>query len=122
MNAQQKPEIEGYCPVAYFLADKPMIGDAKFSSTHNGKIYHLLNADAKKEFDSNPSKYIPAFDGQCAFGLSIGKNFPVDPTSFKIVEEKLLLFLKNNEIDALGLWNKENEADLLAKAEKNFNK
>ncbi len=112
--------LNGYCPVAYFVADGPLMGSAEFASTHNGNTYHLVSADAKGMFDANPDKYVPAYDGACAFGMSIGENFPIDPTNYKVVNDRLFLFLKNDETDALELWNKENEADTIAKADGNF--
>ncbi|NKB20743.1 MAG: YHS domain protein [Alphaproteobacteria bacterium] len=115
-------EIDGYCPVAYFVADGPLKGSAEFTSTHEGKTYHLVSADAKTAFDENPAKFVPAFRGVCAFGTSIGETFPVDPTNYKIVNERLFLFLKNDDTDALALWNDGDEADLVAKADANFTK
>lgn len=116
----KKPEIDGYCPVAYFLADKPLKGDSKFSSVYQGKKYLFVSADAQKEFESNPDKYIPAFGGACAYGMSVGEKFPVDPTNFKIVDGNLLLFLKNDETDAKDLWENSNQTESLKKAKANF--
>lgn len=112
--------IEGYCPVAYFLADKPLKGSAEFASSYEGQTYHFVSADAKKVFDETPAKFIPAFGASCAFGMSIEENFPVDPTNFKIVDDRLFLFLKNDETDALELWNNGNQSELIATAESNF--
>ncbi len=109
--------IEGYCPVAYFAVNKPIRGKPKFASTHNGVTYHFVSADAKKAFDAAPGKYIPAFGGWCAFGMAVSDKFPVDPTQFKIVDGRLLLFLKNKNVDAQKLWNKGDERKLLEKAE-----
>jgi hypothetical protein len=72
------------------------------------------------KFIAPPEKYLPAFAGLCAFGQSIEKEFPVDPTSYKIVNGRLFLFLKNAEVDALQLWAKGDEQELLAKAERHF--
>lgn len=117
----QMPELEGYCPVAYFVADGPLKGSAEYSSIYDGKVYHLVSAEAKQAFDANPAKFVPAFGGACAFGVSINEKFPVDPTNYKVVGDRLFLFLKNDETDALELWNEnEDEAALIAKADANF--
>ncbi|QMU61298.1 MAG: YHS domain-containing protein [Gammaproteobacteria bacterium] len=113
-------EIEGYCPVAYFVADGPLKGSAEFSSTHEGKTYHLVSEDAKKAFDANPAKFVPAFSGSCAFGRSVNEIFPIDPTNYKIVNDRLFLFLKNEKTDALALWNDGNESELIVAADTNF--
>ncbi len=116
------PALEGYCPVAYFLADNPLKGSAEFSSEHEGVTYHLVSADAKAAFDANPSKFLPEYGGACAFGMSIKENFPVDPTNYKVVGDRLFLFLKNDETDALKLWNDGDEAELIRVADANFTK
>ncbi len=112
--------IDGYCPVAYFLAGRPLKGNAEFTSAHAGKIYHLSSAGAKVAFDAEPAQFVPAFDGACAFGMSISEAFPVDPTNYKIVGGRLFLFLRNDLIDGLQLWNDGNEARSIAAAETYF--
>ncbi len=115
-----QPALNGYCPVAYFVADGPLVGSAEFSSTHGGATYHFVSAAAKDMFDANPAKYVPAYGGSCAFGMSINEVFPVDPTNYKVVNDRLFLFLKNDETDALELWNKEDEAAAATKADANY--
>ena len=114
--------LEGYCPVAYFAVNKPVRGKPEFASTYNDVTYYLVSADAKKAFDRNPKKYIPAFGGWCAFGMSIQDKFPVDPTNFKIVKGRLMVFLKNRNVDALDLWNHGNDEQLIAKADAHWKK
>ncbi len=114
--------LEGYCPVAYFAVNKPVRGTPEFASTYDGVTYYLVSADAKRAFDSDPQKYIPAFGGWCAFGMSVQDKFPVDPTNFKIVNGRLMVFLRNDGVDALQLWNKGNESLLTAKADAHWKK
>ena len=108
--------LEGYCPVAYFAVNKPVKGQARFASTYKGVTYHFVNDDARAAFERTPDKYVPAFGGWCALGMAMGDKFPVDPTSFKIVNGRLNLFLKNRNVDALALWNRGDEAEQTAKA------
>ncbi len=120
LNNQNVPSsglaLEGYCPVAYFAANKPIKGQPKYSSDYKGITYYFVNADAKAEFEKQPAKYVPAYGGWCAFGMAIGDKFPVDPTNFKIVNGKLNLFLKNKNVDALMLWNKGSDVEQANKA------
>ena len=118
MTHEHSPALQGHCPVAYFAAGQAIKCNSEYMSTHDGKVYHLLNAEVKAEFDSNPEKYLPQYGGRCAFGMSIEKEFEPDPTNFKLVDGKLYLFLKNEETDALELWNKENQAQCLANADR----
>lgn len=108
--------LEGYCPVAYFAINKPVMGKPEHASTYNGVTYHFVSADAKRAFDAAPKKYVPAYGGWCAFGMSVQDKFPVDPRNFKIVDGKLMLFLKNKDVDALAIWNRGNDKDLAKKA------
>ncbi len=114
--------IDGYCPVAYFAVNKPVKGKPQFASTYNGVTYHFVNADAKKVFDKNPEKYLPAYGGWCATGMAVGDKFPIDPTSFKIVNGRLMLFLKNKDVDALKIWNQQNEKEFTRKADAHWAK
>ena len=125
-NANNVPShgvaLEGYCPVAYFAVNKPVRGKEEYSATHDGITYYLVSAEAKREFQSNPQKYLPAYGGWCAFGMAVEDKFPVDPTNFKIVDGQLMLFLKNPGVDALELWNKEDERALMQKADRHWRK
>ncbi len=114
--------LEGYCPVAYFAVNKPVMGKPEYASTHKGVTYYLVSVDAKKMFEENPEKYIPAFGGWCAFGMSVKDKFPVDPRKFKIVDGRLMVFLNNQNIDAMQLWNDGDEKKLVAKANAHWKK
>ena len=114
--------LEGYCPVAYFAVNKPVKGKPEYASTHNGVTYHFVSADAKKAFEADPEKYLPAFGGWCAFGMVEQDKFPVDPTNFKIVNGRLMLFLRNKNVDALELWNKGDEKQNVRKADAHWKK
>ena len=55
--------LEGYCPVAYFAVNRPVLGKPEHASTYNGVTYHFVSDDAKQAFDREPEKYLPAFGG-----------------------------------------------------------
>lgn len=114
--------LEGYCPVAYFAVNKPVRGKPEHASTHNGITYYFVSADAKGAFDAEPEKYVPAYGGWCAFGMSVQDKFPVDPRNFKIEDGKLLVFLKNKQVDARELWSKGKKRDLVKKADAHWKK
>lgn len=114
--------IGGYSPVSYFEKGQAERGNPEFHAVHEGKTYLLASAAQLAEFRASPAQYIPAFGGTCAFGHSIEKEFPVDPTSFKIVNGQLLLFLKNADVDAKALWEHEGDTSCLHKATQHWNK
>ena len=113
--------LEGYCPVCYLAVNKAVRGTAQFSYTHNGVTYWFVNENARQAFIANPEKFTPAYGGWCAIGVAMGQRFPVDPEHFKIVDGRIMLFLRNAKVDALDLWNRD-EAGNLRKADENWKK
>ncbi|MEQ8764377.1 MAG: YHS domain-containing (seleno)protein [Planctomycetota bacterium] len=113
--------IEGYSPVSYFEG-RAELGSALFAVEHRGVTYHLTSADQVDQFKKSPDRFEPAFGGWCAFGMSVQDKFPVDPTCFRIVGGRLLLFLRNESIDAGELWEQGSEAELLEKATAHWKK
>lgn len=116
MSATTEIAIDGYSPVSYFEKNIAEKGDPKINAQYEGKEYLFVTESQKSAFVANPTKYAPAFGGACAFGHSVEKEFPVDPTSFKIIDGSLLLFLKNAEVDAKALWEKEGDSARMLKA------
>jgi YHS domain-containing protein len=114
--------IEGYCPVTYFTDNKAVPGNPGLTATHNGVDYRFASQSAKQAFESNPEHYIPAYGGWCAFGMAIQDKFPVDPTNFKIVDGRLMLFLRNVNLDARERWNQGDEASQVESADSHWKK
>lgn len=98
VNAQtekkQKEEValHHYCPVSYLAMNKAIKGDEKFSSVYKGKKYYFLNADAKKMFNAEPTKYLPKYDGYCVTALAMGKKLESDPEIFSVYKAATYLF------------------------------
>lgn len=113
----RKLGLEGYSPVSYFHTSGPQPGSAKYQANHNGVTYLLQNKNELKQFNANPSRYVPAYGGWCAYGMAVEGRFPADPTNFKIVNNQLMVFLKNQDLDTCQLWNEGDEAELTAKAD-----
>lgn len=91
---KRQPALEGYCPVAYLLLQKVVKGESAFTSRHAGELYKLSSAEAKKQFDADPGRFLPQFGGLCttALGGSYGNRLPSDPEVFEIRNGKLYLF------------------------------
>lgn len=114
--------IAGYSPVSYFTTGKPERGSTDFAVEHDGLTYLLTSAEQVATFKADPGKYVPQYGGWCAFGMSVQDKFPVDPTAFKIENGKLLLFLRNEQIDARQLWIDGNAAENTKKADAHWQK
>jgi len=113
-----EPAIGGYCPVCYLATGEAVKGSSKLTSEHSGKTYYFASEDARKAFDKNPAKFLPAYDGLCAYCVSAGKKAAADPTIFTIHNGRLFLN-KDKEID--DLFRKDLAANI-AKADKKWKK
>ena len=108
--------LDGYCPVCYIEAGKAVKGDKQFAAEHNGKTYYFVSEETKALFVANPDKYLPAYDGYCAYGMSLGKKFESDPTVFSVVNGKTYL----NKDKAVGKLFAKDKAGFIAKADVNW--
>ena len=104
--------LSGHDAVSYFTMDKAVKGYAGISAVHDGAIYHFSSEANRDAFKANPSKYAPQYGGFCAYGAAIGAKFPVDPTVFAVIDDKLYV---NNSANVSKLWNaKQSKAIALA--------
>ena len=82
--------VSGYDAVAYFNGG-PQAGKKEFTTTHNGAKFAFSTAANLATFQASPEKYVPAYDGHCAYGVAQGGKVPGNPELWKIVEGKLYL-------------------------------
>ncbi len=87
------PGVSGYDVVSYQTGEKPLRGNGNHIATHEGVTYLFINEGNRKTFERNPSKYVPAYGGYCAFGASVGKKFVGDPEVWRVVNGRLYLTL-----------------------------
>lgn len=83
---------KGYDVVSYFTVGKPVPGGERFTTEYGGVKWQFSSAENLAMFKSDPAKYAPQYGGFCAWGVSVGKLFDVDPVNgWKIVDGKLYL-------------------------------
>lgn len=98
LTAENAPlAMHGYDPVAFFTRGTAALGSAEHATVHGGATYYFASDAHRKAFAKDPAKYVPAFGGYCAFGVSVGKKFDADPRYWTISEGRLYLNL-NAEI------------------------
>ena len=112
-ESKSEHALGGYCPVAYIALGKAVEGKPEHPVEHGGKTYLFVNADAATAFEKEPAKYLPQYEGYCAYGMSLGKKFESDPTVFKVVDGRLFL---NKNADVGKLFAKDTN-DLIKKAD-----
>lgn len=93
VKEQLEVALEGYCPVSYHTDGRATPGDAKYSATYGGFVYHMADAEKLGKFKENPEKYMPRIGGLCtvALGGPYGNKFRGDPKVFAVVDGKLYL-------------------------------
>lgn len=116
--------LDGYDVVNYFTNYEAAMGSKSHATTHNGVVYYFTSAEHKAMFTANPEKYMPAYGGFCAWGVSEKKSkFPVDPKTFKIHNGNLYFFFNSHydgePMNTMIPWNGD-EAKMISKADKNW--
>lgn len=119
-NTEKSIAIQGYDPVAYFIANKAIRGDKKFIAIAEGITYYFSTAANKELFIKDYKKYEPQYGGWCAYAMGASnEKVEIDPETFKIDNGRLYLFYHSWVNNTLTKWNK-NEAALRGKADKNW--
>lgn len=108
--------LQGYDPVSYFTREKPVKGDAKWSTVHHGATYRFASAANRDAFRKEPVRYLPRYGGYCGYGLTRGYLAPVSPLAFAIIDGKLILQYD----EAAGKLFQQNLEENLAKADANW--
>jgi YHS domain-containing protein len=103
-NTHSTPGLSGYDPVAYHTEGMPVKGSGYHVAEHEGVTYLFANKKNRKRFEADPQKYLPAYGGFCAYGVSLGKKFASDPEVWRIENGKLFLNLDN---DIQRKWEKD---------------
>jgi len=96
--------VGGYDLVSYHVGEKPVRGNGNHLVVHDGVTYLFQSEENKERFERDPERYVPAYGGYCAYGVSVGKKFHGDPDVWEVVDGRLYLNL-DNEIK--GLWVKD---------------
>lgn len=94
----------GFDIVAYFAiseGDAALPGKASITVEHEGGTYAFASDANRDAFLADPVKYLPAYDGHCAFGASRGVKTAGAPVFWRIVDDVLYL---NGGSRANDLW------------------
>lgn len=83
--------IDGYDPVAYFTAQKPVKGSERFHSEFQGATFQFVSATHRDIFAANPERFVPQYGGYCAYGMAKGYKAIIDPSAFTVAHGKLYL-------------------------------
>ncbi|NKC02295.1 MAG: YHS domain protein [Pseudomonadales bacterium] len=87
------PAVQGYDVVSYQTGKRPIRGNGNYLAVHDGATYLFSSKANQETFEANPGKFVPAYNGYCAFGVSVGKKFVGDPEVWRVVDGRLYLNL-----------------------------
>ncbi|WP_242203941.1 YHS domain-containing (seleno)protein [Aestuariivivens insulae] len=119
-NLKKGYAANGYDVVSYFN-NTPKEGKKEFVTTFDGVNYKFSSNENLITFNKAPEQYIPQYGGYCAYAIALkGQKVSINPRAFKIIDHKLYLFYNAWGTNTLELWNKNNEANLLEQANKNW--
>ena len=96
--------VQGYDLVSYHTGKKPLRGTGNHISVYKKVTYLFVSEKNKQLFLKAPEKYVPAYGGYCAYGVSVGKKFVGDPDVWKVVDGKLYF---NLDTKIQEIWRKE---------------
>lgn len=77
--------VSGYDVVAYFSLDQnpvgqsqpaPVEGNKAITAEHNGATFAFSSEANRDLFTADPAKYVPQYDGHCAYGVAKGGKVP----------------------------------------------
>ena len=85
--------IQGYDPVAYFTELEAKKGSEEISLEWLGDTWLFSNEENKNLFAGDTMRYMPNYGGYCSYDpVSAGHGHAIDPTAWRIVNDKLYLF------------------------------
>lgn len=108
---------KGYDVVSYFTDNKPMQGSDKFTTSYGGVTWQFATAEHRDMFKADPAKYAPQYGGFCAWGVSEGKLFEVDPVNGWTLSDGKLYLNFNSDINKTFARD---TAGFIGKAERNW--
>lgn len=93
VSGASKVALSGFDPVSFFEGDKPLNGIHEITSTYQDAIYFFASEENKATFEKDQDKYVPAYGGFCAVGVSVGNLLPVDMATAGVYKGKLYINL-----------------------------
>src|SRR4051794_1787978 len=95
--------IEGFDPVAYFVAGEAVQGTAEFEANLWGAVWRFRNEGNRASFLAHPEVYGPQFGGYDPVDIARGVIIAGNPRFFAIAAQRLYLFSRERQPRALPL-------------------
>ncbi len=102
--------IGNYDPVAYFTDGKAVVGNDHHVAMFRGVTYYFISKNNQEIFAADSEKYVPAYDGYCAYAVAFGQKVEANPQVWKIVRGTLYL---NVNADVQQTWEKDISGNIM---------
>jgi len=105
--------ISGHDVIAYYELDQAPVGEKQpqavpgrkdITAEYNGVTWAFTSEKNRQMFVADPEKYVPAYDGHCAYGVAQGGKVPGNPHLWRIVGGQLYLNITKNVV---GFWEED---------------
>lgn len=105
--------VSGHDVVAYFDLDQVPVGEAQpeavagnsnIVAEYNGATFAFSSEANRDRFVAEPARFVPRYDGHCAYGVSKGGKVPGNPDLWRIVDDALYLNITRNVV---GFWEED---------------
>ncbi len=90
VDAEGHP-VGGYDVVSYHTAPAPLPGDPDITASYNGVTWLFASTANRDLFLAHPQRYVPAYDGHCAWALADGRKVRSDPLAYRVVDGVLYM-------------------------------
>ncbi len=85
--------IDGYCPVCVIAKKEWVAGSPNHAAAFDGRTYFFPSEDIKNMFVANPTKFVPALNGDCiACYAKMGKRVAGNVRFSSLYKDRLYLF------------------------------
>jgi hypothetical protein len=95
--------IDGYDPVAFFTAGKPVAGRDEFELRYGGVAWRFANIGNRAAFAANPGVYVPQYGGYDPVGVAHGLAVAGNPNVWMIAGARLFLFYDADRRDRFAV-------------------
>lgn len=103
--------LGGHDPLSYHRQVRPTPGRLDLRVEFDGVTYRFASENARTEFQRDPTRWVPAFGGHCAYGMAHALPVPARADVFEIMDGRLYLFA-SERARALFLMERERNLQL----------
>jgi len=109
--------FDGNDLIAYF-SSKVEKGSKDHSLDYDGLTLYFKTAENRNKFQSDPDKYLPAYNGWCATAVANGSLYKPNYNHYKLQDGKLLFFEVRAFFNGKTAWEKNPELHMALANEK----